>query len=151
MAYRWLVIGDWWLVGEDCWIIKKKTVAAVSRASSINQIENGKSNVFCMRIPAIRPTAANKRGQVLMICLWIFLPASCLSNSSNFRWISSIAEQTTGSRPKTQEQRLKTQNSRPKTQDQRLKTQDPGLKTQDQFCRRGQKRTHRIFNQKCEV
>ena len=38
--------------------MKDKTVAAVSKASSINQIETDKSNVFCISIPAIRPIIA---------------------------------------------------------------------------------------------
>lgn len=50
-------------------MIKKETVAAVSKTSIINQIETDKLSVFCSNIPVIRPIAKKMRGDVLTICL----------------------------------------------------------------------------------
>lgn len=80
-------------------------VAAMQIPMAINQTDIDSSNVFCITIPAIKPTATNSKGVVLMICLWTFAgpQESCLSIRANFRCISSMAKQTTDSSPRTQD------------------------------------------------
>ena len=80
------------------------TAASVNEASSESQRRIDRSNVFCIRIPVMRPTAVNSRGAVLIICLGKLagLRASCRSISSNLRHMSSIAGQSTDLRYKTQ-------------------------------------------------
>ena len=66
--------------------------AADKSVSDINHSQIGSLNVFCIRMPVIRPAATNNRGAVFMTLLLEsvkYPPANCRSIKFNFRCMSS--------------------------------------------------------------
>jgi hypothetical protein len=53
--------------GENFGVTKKKTAANASKTNDTSQIQTDAPDRFCIKMPIIKPTAANTRGHVLMI------------------------------------------------------------------------------------